>query len=336
MPPWIASLETQITRMSGEVEKLEAELSDTSGKWGLPEAAAADLPEVSRETLATLRGPARAVRDEGQRLKQATEEQVAANQAFEEMTLQLESTLLEQGQGNLPAAVDEVSGRVRQLRRRLQVEERIDKMTRHRQDLEEEHQELLEDQVLSLSTLAWLGVPFVVGVMLIMGGLYWSTAAMLGWPVALLGLGGWGLAVAVKISLERSASRELEQCERQLDLLRTQLKEAREEREQLDTQIPRGGGALDVRLAAAEEELEKLEHLLPMEADVQAAAQRVDAAERRVRQLTSALDEARASWRGALRRVGLPDSFSPQALRQLAEGSAQTLRARRNLPHPSR
>ncbi len=329
--PWIASIERQITRLVGETEKLEVELSDASGKWGVPEAAAADLPEVSRDTLSLLRVPARNVRDETQRLKQATEEQTAAAQEFEEVTLQLESTLLERGQGNLAAAVDETSGRVRMLRKRLQTEERIEKMTRHRKELEEEHQELLEDQVLPLSTLAWLGVPFVVGVMLILGGLYWSSAAKLGWPVALLGLGGWGLAIAVKVSLERNAARELEQCERQLELLHRQLREAREEREQLDEQMPRGGGPWDVRLAAAEEELEKLEQLLPMEADVQAAAQRADAAERRVRQVTDALEDARAQWRNGLRRAGLPDSYSPQAVRQLAEGSAQSLRSQRHL-----
>jgi hypothetical protein len=116
-----------------------------------------------------------------------------------------------------------------------------------------------------------------------------------------------------------------------LELLHRQLKEAREERERLDEEMPRGGGPWDVRLAAAEEELEKLEQLLPMEADVQVAAQRADAAERRMRQVTDALEDARAQWRTALRRAGLPDSFSPQAVRQLAEGSAQSLRSQRHL-----
>ncbi len=64
----------------------------------------------------------------------------------------------------------------------------------------------------------WLGVPFVVGVALLVGGMVWSQAEMLGWPMSVLGLAGCLVAVVAKIAMERAAAAELEHCDNQLQL----------------------------------------------------------------------------------------------------------------------
>lgn len=332
LSPWIVSLQTQVEQLRGEVQGLEARLAHSSTPLAttdeqLPE----QLPDVSRRTLSLLRGPARSLREENQKLKQTQEELEAARQQYEELSVELETALLDRGQEDLGEAVEQTGTEVSQLRRRLQLGQHLEEMQQQQQQLQGEHRELMDGQVLSLRTLAWLGVPFVAGVMLVVGGLVWSSAAKLGWPVAILGLAGWAVAVVTKISLERAAARDLEQCEKQLDLLKNQIQQTTEEIRQVDAQIPTGSGNLESRMSESEKELATLEELLPMEATLQSARQRFQAAERRHNQLTESVQDLRGQWRGALRRAQLPENLSPQAVRQLADGNEQTLQAKRQL-----
>ncbi len=167
--------------------------------------------------------------------------------------------------------------------------------------------------------------------MLVVGGLVWSRAASLGWPVAILGLAGWGVAVVAKISMERSAARDLEQCENQLGLLTQQLQQTQSEMDELTAQLPKNVGNLQHKMEESEKELATLEQLLPLEANMQTARQRVHTTQRRLDQLTESVKDARARWRSALRRANLPETLSPQAVRQLAEGNEHILQARRQL-----
>ncbi len=332
LTPWIGSLQSQVEQLRGESLSLEARLAGSSSKLSMSDGEQVQLPaDVTTRDLNSLRGPARTVREETQRLKQAQEEYDAARVQYDEMVAGLESALLDQGQEDLAAALQQMGDLVGRLRRRIQLQDHHDQMCHKRDTLRHEHGELLEEQVLSPSTLVWLGVPFVVGVMLVISGLVWSSLASFGWPVAILGLAGWLVAVVAKVSMERAATRELEQCERQLELLGDQLAQSGQEMETLDAQLPRSSATWSARLAAAEKELSALEELLPREANLQAARQRVQNAQRRLEPLTAAAKEARARWRAALRRVHLPETLSPQAVRHLADGNAQTTHTRRQL-----
>lgn len=332
LSPWIVSLQTQVDQVRGEVQALEAKLAHSSTPLGLSDEVATDqLPDISRGTLSQLRAPARAVRDETQRLKQAQSEYETARMQCDEMVTELETALLDRGQEDLALAVEQTGSDASRLRRRLQLEERLEQMMRQKKQLQEDHHELLNDQVLSLKTLGWLGVPFVIGVMLVIGGLVWSRAASLGWPVAILGLAGWAVAVIAKITMERSAARDLEQCERQLELVTAENKQTQKEIEELDVQVPHDTSNLERKLEESEKELATLEQLVPLEAKVQTARQRVQAAQRRLEQLTESAQDAQARWQSELRRAHLPETLSPQAVRQLAEGNKHLYEARRQL-----
>ena len=114
-------------------------------------------------------------------------------------------------------------------------------------------------------------LPFALGVLLVLGGLLWPVLSMVGWPLALLGLGGWAIAVGVKYIMERNISNELEECNAQLERTVKQLKQAKQEAQEIDDQLPTGGGPLDARLQTAQQRLEQLERMLPMETERQEA-----------------------------------------------------------------
>ena len=89
--------------------------------------------------------------------------------------------------------------------------------------------------------------------------------------------------------LERSNAHQLDACQKQLGVLQLQIQQAKDDRDALDAQLPRGGGPIASRLQAAEKELAALEELTPLDTrrsaarqEAEAAARRADEAERRI------------------------------------------------------
>jgi uncharacterized protein YhaN len=239
--------------------------------------------------------------------------------------------LAETGEADLEHALATAGQRVTLLRRRIQLEERLDKLDRHRKEMEADRRDLLEEQVLPVSTLIWCGVPFVAGVALILASFFWPSVSNLGWTVTLLGFGCWAIAVVTKLLLEKSLSQELDGCVRQLEKVKRQLDELVEEREELDRQLPTGGGPLDARVTTAEQYVQRLEELTPLESRRAAALARAEAAKDKAAKAVEELREAQQRWREALRAVGLPDSFRPEHIQQLSDGSDLTFQAGRRL-----
>ena len=330
--PWLSSLESQIKHLHEQIEELEGELRSQWEQLGLSADEMPDFtPEVSQRTLAEVRGPARAVSTANERLDAAKAERDDARHEAEEIREQLQAELADTGQAELTDALEEAGHRVAMFRRRVQLEERLDKMDRHRKELDEDRRELLEDQILPVSTLVWCGVPFVLGAMMVFVSLFWESVAKVGWTVAILGAVCLLGAVIMKILLERSASRELDDCVRQLDKVKKQIRTLREEREELDHELPAGGGPLDARVSAAEEYVERLEELTPLDARRQSALHRGETAREKITRAAEDLKEARGRWRESLRSVGLPESFLPQHVQQLSEGNDKTVQVGRRL-----
>jgi len=86
------------------------------------------------------------------------------------------------------------------------------------------------------AALVGLGAMFVVGGMLVGAGLLMpaSVTGTFGWALAILGLAGTGAAAAGKVLLERSNSRHLDGCQKQLGVLQLQVTQAKADRDALD------------------------------------------------------------------------------------------------------
>jgi uncharacterized protein YhaN len=310
---WIAAAEHQLREAEGELGKLE----QLSGAVNKP-------APIGPAAIATLRGPAaelrrmsRAARAAKQSIGQIHEQAANHTEAFEK-------TLLEAGETDLPPALERAGNLTSQLRRRVQLDERLDRMSRHRADLEEQSHELLERQILPGWILASLGGIFMLGVLMLLAGLFLPTKIIgsFGWTLAVLGILAFGTAAAAKWLLEKAAARQLESCRKQLTMLEAQTKQAQQERDSLDEQLPKGGGSLTARLQAAEAQLAKLEALMPLDAKRATASQDKESAEN---QAVAARDELKAAhrrWQAALVAAGLPKNSSPKQIGQLVRESA--------------
>lgn len=330
--PWIGSLENQTKHLMEEIEELQQALNAQWERLGL---APADMPEITPElshrTLTSLRAPARAVQEAHQRIQQVQQQRDASLREAEQIAEQLQAELAETGETELDRALDEAGKRVTRIRRRVQVEERIEKLDRHRKELEQDRRQLLEEQVLPVQTLVWCGVPFVVGVAMILASLLWEWVAKLGWTVTILGFACWALAVVTKLLLEKTLSRDLDGCVRQIEKVKRQLRSLAEERDELDQQLPAANGTLDDRVKAAEQYVQRLEQLTPLEAKRQAALNGSDTTKDKAQRAAEDLRQAQQQWRDALRAANLPDSFQPEHIQQLSEGNDQTVQLGRRL-----
>ncbi len=331
---WVETLHKRSGELETEITDLEAQLSAEQQRLGLGGAPGTDAPpSIPARSLRALREPAKALRQSRQHLENAEQEIATAHATAHSLVGEIEAALTARGEQSLGEAMDRTGGLVAQLRRRVQIDERLEQMDSFQIELERQSRQLLDRQVLPAWVLMGLGAMFVVSVVLVMAGLFMpaSITGALGWPLSVVGLGGLAAAVATKFLLERSNARRLEACQQQINMLQLQIKQAKQEREILDGQFPQGSGPLAGRLKTAEGELAELEQLVPLDARRKAAVQEAEAAAGRARQARLELDAARRQWQEALGMLGLPQNLSPKQVRRLASRCDQIGQLRRQL-----
>ena len=334
--PWITGLSGQVGELETEIAELQSSLAGEQQRLGLPrQTEPVSLPTVSTASLAALRPPAKRLKQCRERLDKAKQEAAEASEEAQSLARQIEASLSACEQSDLAVALDSAGNLASQFRRRVQVDERLDELTRYQAELEEQSRRLIDRQLLPVWVLAGLGGVFVLGVVLVLAGLLMpaSVTGSLGWTLALLGLAGGGLAGGGKVMLERSNIRQLEACQKQLSMLQLQIQQTKEERDTLDRELPHGGGPIVSRLDAAEKELAALEELVPLESRRTAARQQSRAVAERVARAEEELAAARRRWRQSLAGVGLPESLVPKQVKQLVRHCDQIGELHRRLEH---
>jgi len=163
----------------------------------------------------------------------------------------------------------------------------------------------------------------------IFGGMYDWVSSGSSWQWTMFGILVAGGTVLARLFLERQNEENITDDFRQLEQLRMQLADAKRERDELDAELPPGGGSLDARLREAEIDLRELDHLIPIRNEREHAEQRHEAAKVRLGSAHDAVKEARHRWRAALKSVGLPEDFAPTKVKQVVKSNEQVLELRR-------
>ena len=328
---WILGLENQVARLKEEVAKLDGDIE--AAVTGYRTSGHATLDELPRETVSTLKRPGQVVREENEKLDAAKQEADEAKRALDAAVQQYEQVSRTKHLPDLNQAIQEAGTKVSLLRKRIQVEERLDQLTRRRAELEVDSGELGSYEDAPLRVTALVGVFFALGVMLILiGTVGWGYGYVAsGWPYWMLGCLITGGTVLGKLLLEKHSDENVSDSFRQLEQLRLQLGEAKRERDELDAEVPATSGSLDSRLREAEIELRDLEKLIPVRTEREMAEQRHQAAQRRLAGAQEAVKEAKHRWRNALRSVGLPEDYAPPKVKQVVKNNEQVLELRRRL-----
>jgi uncharacterized protein YhaN len=319
---WLNSIGEHIGWLHNDIAAIETELATERDELGLGNLDWDQLPHYRDRAESELRGLAR-------QLKQATEdvektrEQVAAHrQKAKNVSEQFETAMSDLGEESLTTALEKAGERLNLLRRRQQIDERVEQLKRHRNELEDDEDELAADQTLSGRAHVFIGGLFVAGVVCVLTGImgkYFALTPGGSWLVALLGIAGIVGAILTKLALERVAATRLDECEDELERVIRQLKKAKDERDEIEALLPQGSssGPIAVRINEAEKALAQLENLVPLDADLAEARTLDEATQNRARQAAATLKDLRQKWREALIDVGLPDGLSPAQIKRL-------------------
>ncbi len=182
------------------------------------------------------------------------------------------AALKARGADSLTPLLEKSGELVSQLRRRVQLDDRVAELTKSQADLEERSRDLLDRLLLPTWGLVGLGAGFVSGAVALLAGLFLPTSVVGESRIALMALGliSSGGSGAAKFVIEKSSASRSTRCLAQLESLAGQIEEAKHDRDTLDQQLPRGGGPLLARLQAAEKDQAAIEALLPLESKRQA------------------------------------------------------------------
>ena len=370
--PWIISLQKQIQRLESDYAQTQEQLIEDAKRLGLSEQdqeallndkRLANMPDLSRQAINQLAGPAREVRTHQVRLKQAKEQGLNDKKEADRLAAEINGFLAARNEKDLQKAHKNSTELLLSLRKSQNLEERLDKLVRHKREIEEDAVSMESEEGLPVDHVFRLAPPFILGSIMLVLGLgkffhwQWTNAA----PIKAVsrfaltatekaqeiardqaeqttGLLLFCLGMAVLIGtyyfwkrLEDNSSNDLKDCDSQLDALNVQVRKTENEREELLKQLPEHGGSLEQRIREAEHDVAQCESYLPVFHNLQAAKQRYKTVRQHGMDAVNGLKSARSQWKKTLGQLGLADSLSPKSIRVLAEGYESLLQTRRRL-----
>ncbi len=327
--PWLASLTDQIKRAEEGVSDVELKMMQTDEQLGVSKGmAVASLPDVSRRMMGELKSPYKMLRLATRKRKAAREAYEASRRDTEKSQAQYNSELAERNIEDLKTAIEVASEKVQLYRKRIRLDERLEKMARHLTELDEDREEFGDEDLLPTRSFVGIGVLFTLGMTLVATGVVghpWFNFS--GDTCVLFAFSGFAALLATAVwflTQRRSLEFEQNDAERQMDKLEALIDKTKAERAELDATLPKGGGSMDVRLASAEAELRELEAILPMSQTHSSARKRREAAKRRLDEADDALKRAKSRWKKTLNSVGLPSTLSPSDVKRLGEHTKET------------
>ncbi len=347
--PWITSIQKNIQRLEAQFAQSREQLIEDAKRLGISEEdqqmlladrRTARMPDLSRQAISQLAGPARDVRIHLSKLKQAKQQCEADKKEADRLAKELSGALATRQHDNLQDAMTSTGELIGLLRKRLQIQDTLEKQLEKKQQLEEEAIDLATDEASPPAERAFLmGAIFVGGTFCAIIGA--SKLLNLGWfgvkdpqnglLLLILGLFVDFLWFTWNNMFDQTTVNELEEVEEQLEAVKREIRKTEAERDDFDRRLPPHTGTLESRLRDAEGEVAELERLVPLQHNHEAALQRASSARKRGQQAADALRQARSQWTRTLAQLGLTESLSPKSIRIMAEGYESLTQTRRRM-----
>jgi uncharacterized protein YhaN len=340
---WVEALEEQIQRLDAQIEKATKQLDSDAERLGLEEEERLALidgnkesiPDLSRQTLGQLSKPAKAVKEQMFFLKQSRAEAMEFKDRGDKLRLRIDDLLRRAHATDLQAAITAHTDSITALRGRIQLVEQIDKLKLHYRQLDRETVDLTTDEALPIDRVLLLGVPFlgaglsgIYGISHVFNLPWFITKADPMWGMFLVMLSFMCMLLYYfgRENGRRSLSIDRDDCERQTDSLRRQIRELETVRDAPENQLAVGNESLELRMRESEQLLTELQAALPTYHSHRASMESYQAARKRAKDAAESLRTSRRHWSKTLASLGLSESMSPSSIRQLIDGY-ETLQA---------
>ena len=322
--PWVESLQRQSKKLTDEIDRIENSLvGEVDGLGHQLKIKARDVRELGNRGLMTLEST-------GKKLQEQTDRLTKYQADLEKIEFDLGQHQERLGSSLADSSTDslEDTGRfVNRLRRRIELEEKINKLNRGRLELERDVDSVVNEQVLPVEKLSIIGAVFILGIVLLgfgMAGIadssWLGTAKHMGITFVFLGAFSGMIAMGLKYHWEQRAKEELDDFRHQIEIVRQQLKRAKHERDEIERQLPSSiAGNWEIELADAENKLGRLEDLVPLENRVQSTRSNQEDLRRRITNQEREVTKAADQWKASLRTAGLPEILKPHQLKEIMQ-----------------
>ena len=322
--PWVESLQRQSKKLTDEIDRIENSLvGEVDGLGQQLKIKARDVRELGNRGLMTLEST-------GKKLQEQTDRLTKYQADLEKIEFDLGQHQERLGSSLADSSTDslEDTGRfVNRLRRRIELEEKINKLNRGRLELERDVDSVVNEQVLPVEKLSIIGAVFILGIVLLgfgMAGIadssWLGTAKHMGITFVFLGAFSGMIAMGLKYHWEQRAKEELDDFRHQIEIVRQQLKRAKHERDEIERQLPSSiAGNWEIELADAENKLGRLEDLVPLENRVQSTRSNQEDLRRRITNQEREVTKAADQWKASLRTAGLPEMLKPHQLKEIMQ-----------------
>ncbi|HEX4131067.1 MAG TPA: AAA family ATPase [Pirellulales bacterium] len=317
---WLGSLAADVERLQTQIDQATKQLAEEHQALGIPRPSDGKRP-FDPAAIDRLKPAYQALREAHRRRIEARSAAKAPANDTGELKQQIDQALEGRGEGDVHSAVEQAGTLVAKLRRRVQIDERLAEMSRQQAEVAGQGQVLVDQQLLPTKLLIALGAVFVVGAVLVLAGLLFPGTIFgdAGWGAVALGVVATVTAMGIKFWVEYSAEQELQGNQQRSSQLTTQIEQTKAERDALDKELPRGGGPLLTRLAAAEKELAELEKLLPLHAQHTSASRQQSSAKAVAKRSDADWQAAHERWRKALASAGLPQNLTTRQMREFRQ-----------------
>ena len=325
--PWVESLQRQSRRLTEEIDRIENSLvGEVEGLGHQLKIKARDVRDLGNRGLANLESTGKNLHDQMERQTKFQNDLEKVEFDLGQHQDRLGSSLADR---STTESLEDTGRYVNRLRRRIELEEKIDKLNRGRMDLERDVDSVVNEQVLPVEKLSIIGAAFILGVVLLGFGLIdtinggeWisDTSKNIGITFIFLGTIAGLIAMALKYHWEGRAKDELDDFRHQIDIVRQQLKRAKHERDEIERQLPSSVvGQWELELKDAENRLMRLEDLVPLEGRVQSTRATQEELRRRISAQDREIEKASEQWKASLRTAGLPEMLLPHQLKEIIQ-----------------
>ncbi|MFK7766429.1 MAG: AAA family ATPase [Mariniblastus sp.] len=323
--PWVESLQRQSAKLNEEIDRIENSLvGEVDGLGHQLKIKARDVRELGNRGLMTLETTGKKLQEQKDRLTKFQADLEKIEFDLGQHQDRLGTSLAE---SSTSESLEDTGRYVNRLRRRIELEEKIEKLNRGRQDLERDVDSVVNEQVLPVEKLSIIGAVFILGIVLLgfgMAGIlnpaWLGTAEKLGITFVFLGAFSGVIAMALKYHWEQRAKEELDDFRHQIDIVRQQLKRAKHERDEIERQLPASVASnWELELSDAENRLGRLEDLVPLENRVQNTRSTQEDFRRRISNQEREVEKAAEQWKASLRTAGLPEMLQPHQLKEIIQ-----------------
>ncbi|MDR2115221.1 MAG: AAA family ATPase [Planctomycetaceae bacterium] len=268
--------------------------------------------------------PAKAVNRARRRLFRIKEQHAEFLGRSKVLNEKIKTELLRREVKELPEAVEKASEILSHLKRRQSIGQRLAEMTMHHKELRRINAFLIQHQALPTWAVVLLGAVGVLGAVPVGLAIFETIGTKIfetNIPpfLTILGLFAVGGSFAFKFVSEKNNGKKLEQNQRQLGMLITQIEHAKQEVAAIEAKLPSSVSSIEIRCQEAQQELSQLEKLVPVDTQRREVNQHLKQIETRLERCKEEYETAIKRWNDWLRLTGLPSDWTPARIRDLIE-----------------